>query len=419
MDITLKHASFAERIAAPTSKSAAHRQMIAAAFATSPTDIRFTGSCEDIDATARCLRALGINVKEQEGGLRVTPCEKNPESTVCDCGESGSTLRFLLPIAAALGIKTTFLRRGRLPQRPMEPLISVLREHGAVVEEGEMGALKVSGKLEPGKYAIDASVSSQFVTGLLFALSLLPYPSTLMLKGEVQSAPYINMTLEALARFGAAPIAVAAGHLLGIPGYLAQPLRSPGVIETEGDYSGAAFALAAGAIGDHPVTVTGLSFPSMQGDMEILELLDKFGAAIDVDTQKGYVTVSPAPLHGIEIDAKQIPDLVPALAVVACAAEGDTVITGAARLRLKESDRLSTTAAMIRALGGEIEEREDGFLVHGKGRLVGGLVDGAKDHRIVMSGALASLICEEEVHICGIEAVKKSFPDFFKTALKV
>ena len=153
--------------------------------------------------------------------------------------------------------------------------------------------------------------------------------------------------------------------------------------------------------------------------MEILELLDKFGAAIDVDTQKGYVTVSPAPLHGIEIDAKQIPDLVPALAVVACAAEGDTVITGAARLRLKESDRLSTTAAMIRALGGEIEEREDGFLVHGKGRLVGGLVDGAKDHRIVMSGALASLICEDEVHICGIEAVKKSFPDFFKTALKI
>ncbi|MBE6630774.1 MAG: 3-phosphoshikimate 1-carboxyvinyltransferase [Ruminococcaceae bacterium] len=418
MDITLNKPRFAEKIAAPTSKSAAHRQMIAAAFAGAPTNIYFTQSCEDIVATARCLRALGVGVEEREDGVRITPAPQNPESAVCDCGESGSTLRFLVPVVAALGIKTTFLRRGRLPQRPMEPLIGVLRAHGANVEEGEAGALHVSGKLAPGEYAIEANVSSQFVTGLLFALSLLPYPSTLMLKGEIESAPYINMTLKTLTDFKSSPISVAGGRLLGVPGYLAQPLRSPGEIRTEGDYSGAAFLLCAGAIGKDPVTVTGLSYPCAQGDMAILDLLDRFGAKIDLDEQDQSFTVSPAPLHGIRIDAKQIPDLVPVLAVVAAAAEGDTEITGAARLRLKESDRLATTAAMLRAIGGEVEEREDGLLIHGGHPLSGGVVDGAKDHRIVMSAAVAALLCENELTIKGAEAVNKSFPDFFKSAIR-
>lgn len=418
MDITLHQPRFAREVAAPTSKSAAHRQMIAAAFAGAPTNIHFTQSCEDIVATARCLRALGVGVEEREDGLRITPSTQNPESAVCDCGESGSTLRFLVPVVAALGIKTTFLRRGRLSKRPMEPLASVLTAHGITLTEGEVGALSVSGKLTPGEYAIEANVSSQFVTGLLFALSLLPYPSTLLLKGEIESAPYINMTLETLTTFKASPIAVGGGRLLGVPGYLAQPLRSPGDIYTEGDYSGAAFPLAAGAIGKESVTVTGLSVPSTQGDMAILELLDRFGAKIDFDEKKRAFTVSPAPLHGIQIDAKNIPDLVPILAVVATAAEGDTEITGAARLRLKESDRLSTTAAMLRALGGEIEEREDGFLIHGGRPLDGGLVDGAKDHRIVMSAAVAALLCEGEVTISGIEAASKSFPSFFQTAIR-
>ena len=418
MDITLKQPRFAAKIAAPTSKSAAHRQMIAAAFATAPTNIYFTQSCDDIVATARCLRARGVGVEEREDGVRITPSKDLPECAVCDCGESGSTLRFLLPVAAALGIKTTFLRRGRLPQRPLEPLLSVLQAHGAKIEEGEVGAITVSGKLQPGEYAIEANVSSQFVTGLLFALSLLPYPSTLLLKGEIESAPYINMTLEALTAFKASPIAVASGRLMGVPGYLAQPMHTPASINTEGDYSGAAFLLAAGAIGKDPVTVTGLSVPSAQGDMAILSTLDKFGAKIDVDEKTGNVTVSPAPLHGIQIDAKHIPDLVPILAVVAAVAEGDTEITNAARLRLKESDRIATTAAMIRALGGEVEEREDGLLIHGGKSLLGGVVDGAKDHRIVMSAAVAASVCEGEVTITDAQAADKSFPTFFKTAIR-
>ncbi len=418
MDVTLHHPRFAAKIAAPTSKSAAHRQMIAAAFAGAPTNIYFTQSCDDIVATARCLRALGAQVEEREDGLRVTPSKENPEHAVCDCGESGSTLRFLLPVAAALGVKTTFLRRGRLPQRPLEPLVSVLCEHGATVEEGKDGSITVSGKLEAGQYAIEANVSSQFVTGLLYALSLLPQPSTLLLKGEIESAPYINMTLETLTAFKASPIAVGGGRLLGIPGYLAQPFRTPNSICTEGDFSGAAFLLAAGAIGKESVTVTGLSYPSAQGDMAILDLLTRFGAKIDFDEENKTFTVSPAPLKGIQIDAKHTPDLVPVLAVVAAVAEGDTEITGAARLRDKESDRLATTAAMLRALGGEVEEREDGLLIHGGKPLAGGVVDGAKDHRIVMSAAVAASVCEGKVTVTDAQAADKSFPAFFKTAIR-
>ena len=252
----------------------------------------------------------------------------------------------------------------------------------------------------------------------MFALSLLPEPSTLLLTEEIESAAYINMTLQTLALFKAPPICAAAGRLFGVPGCLAQPLRSPHEIAPEGDFSGAAFPLCAGAIGKAPVTVTGLDAFSAQGDAAILQLLDEFGAHIDVEPEKKTVTVSPAPLHGIHIDAKQIPDLVPVLAVVAAAAEGETVITGAARLRLKESDRLATTAAMLRDLGGEVEEREDGLVIRGGKRLVGGRVCGAKDHRIVMSAAVASLLCDGPVTISDKEAINKSYPLFFETAVQ-
>jgi 3-phosphoshikimate 1-carboxyvinyltransferase len=231
------------------------------------------------------------------------------------------------------------------------------------------------------------------------------------LKGEIESAPYINMTLATLTAFKASPIAVGGGRLLGVPGYLAQPFRTPGSIRTEGDYSGAAFLLAAGAIGKDPVTVTGLSVPSAQGDMMILTLLDKFGAQIDYDEKKEAFTVSHAPLKGIQIDAKQIPDLVPVLAVVAATAEGDTEITGAKRLRDKESDRLTTTANLLRNLGGSVEERPDGLIIR-HAPLTGGTVDSANDHRIAMAAAVAASRCG--VTVLDSECVSKSYPRFWE-----
>jgi 3-phosphoshikimate 1-carboxyvinyltransferase len=222
------------------------------------------------------------------------------------------------------------------------------------------------------------------------------------------------MTLATLTEFKAPPIAVGGGRLLGVPGYLAQPLRSPHEIHTEGDYSGAAFALAAGAIGKESVTVKGLSVPSPQGDMLILTLLDKFGAKIDYDEKEAAFTVSPSPLKGIQIDARQIPDLVPILAVIAAVAEGDTEITGAARLRLKESDRLATTAAMLSRVGADVTVTDDGMCIRGGKPLTGGTVDAAGDHRIAMSAAALSLLTAAPLTVTGTDAVSKSYPTFFE-----
>ena len=417
MDITLHHPTFSDRIEAPSSKSALHRPMIAAAFADAPTRLTLSGVGDDIAATAACLSAIGVSVVTQGNEMCITPPSRFLDGVVADCMESGSTLRFLVPVVAALGLTVTFLRRGRLPQRPMEPLASELSRHGVTLTEGNDGSLTVSGSLAPGAYSIAANVSSQFVTGLLLALSLLPAPSVLTLTGEIESAPYIDMTVQTLAAFGASPDIREGGRVFCIPGSKAQPLHTPGFIASEGDYSGAAFPLSAGAIGKTPVTVTGLLPDSAQGDSAILRVLEEFGATVQREERTRSITVFPAPLHGIRIDAKQIPDLVPVLAVVACAAQGDTEIVGAARLRIKESDRIATTAALIRDLGGEVEEREDGLLVRGKGRLTGGTVSGAGDHRIVMSAAVAALLCDDPVTIKGADAVKKSFPLFFETAL--
>ncbi|MBE6594851.1 MAG: 3-phosphoshikimate 1-carboxyvinyltransferase [Ruminococcaceae bacterium] len=415
MTVTLKQPAYARTVAAPTSKSAAHRALIAAAFADRETTLLLRTSCEDIDATARCLTALGAAVRPVEGGLHVIPVspDRVQKNAVLDCGESGSTLRFLLPVCGAIGADATFLRRGRLPERPLEPLATALRQHGMTLTEN--GAeLVTRGRIGAGDYAIAANVSSQYISGLLFALSLLDAPSTLTLTGKVESAPYIDMTVAALSDFGATP-QKASGCAYRVPGREAAPLTSPGILTVEGDFSGAAFPLAMGAIGPHPVTVTGLALPSGQGDSEILGLLERFGAHVTVDGDS--VTVSPAPLHGLEIDARQIPDLVPILAVVATAAEGTTRITGAERLRLKESDRIASTTAFLRTVGGDIAETPDGLSICGGKKLHGGTVNVCGDHRIAMSAAAAALLTNEAVVIPGSECTQKSYPTFFEEVI--
>ena len=394
--------------------------LIAAAFANSKSDVVIHDAGEDIEATTRCLLALGAKIRPFRPPLGhgmdyfVSPMDAPVAGATLDCGESGSTLRFLVPIVAALGVGATFLRRGRLAERPMAPLTAELTRHGVTVTENADGSLSVSGQLTAGDYEIAANVSSQFVTGLLFALTLLDGASTLTLTGEIESAPYIDLTEAVLSYFKAPPERSADGRTFRMQGKNAQPLQGCALIRPESDFSGAAFPLAAGAIGTRPVTAYPLNFrSSKQGDSAILELLERFGAKLDYDLHEGLVTTFPTPLQGISIDAKQIPDLVPILAVLAAAAKGKTVITGAARLRLKESDRIATTAAMLRALGGHVEETEDGLVIEGGYGLTGGVVNGAGDHRIVMSAAVAALIADGDVTITGIEAVSKSYPRFF------
>jgi len=373
-------------IPAIPSKSMAHRLFICAALADGETTVECQGTSKDIEATRACLATM-------QSGCKLP------------CGESGSTLRFLLPVAAALGLDAEFHMEGRLPQRPLYPLDEQLIAHGAVLSRPREDVLKISGKLAPGEYTLPGDVSSQYISGLLFALPLLDAPSTLTVTGKIESGPYIEMTLDALRQFGVH--VTIEENVFHIPacGY-----RSPGKAVVEGDWSNAAFWLCAGALGK-PVTVTGLDPNSLQGDKAIFDLLAAFGA--ETKQEGDTYTVSPAPLKALEIDAAAIPDLVPVLSVVAAAAAGTTRIYNAQRLRLKESDRIASVKAMLEALGASVEETADGLLIHGGKPLSGGTVDSCNDHRIAMAAAVASVICQNPVTVLGAEAVEKSYPNFW------
>ena len=264
------------------------------------------------------------------------------------------------------------------------------------------------GKLPAGDYSIAANVSSQFIGGLLFALSVVPGRSTLTLTGKIESAPYIDMTLDVLALFDAKITRSEDGRVYTIEGL--EKLTTPGTVAVEGDWSNSAFWLCAGALGKG-VTLTGLRANSRQGDRAVVDILRHFGA--DITTTDDTVSVRPGFLHGITVDAAQIPDLVPILSVVASFAEGTTEFVNAGRLRIKESDRLVTTREMLTALGADVEELPEGLIVHGRAEVQGGTCDGANDHRIVMSAAVAGARTYEPVVINGAQAVRKSYPDFF------
>lgn len=385
MTIHLPPSPVSGSVRAISSKSAAHRLLICAALAGHSTQVLCDTTSRDIEATRACLDALSAG------------------ETLLPCGESGSTLRFLLPVAAALGREVTFVMQGRLPERPLAPLDAELIAHGAVLSRPQPDRLLVRGKLTPGAYTLPGNVSSQYISGLLFALPLLDGSSTLTVTGAVESAPYIAMTLDALAQFGVRP------RLQGAAWQISPaPYRGPASVHVEGDWSNAAFWLCMGALSG-PVTVTGLNRESLQGDRAVLDLLRRFGAEVREDIQG--CTVCAAPLHGIEIDAAPIPDLIPALSIVAAAARGDSRIYNAQRLRLKESDRIATVCRMLRALGASVDETADGLLIHGGRPLTGGTVDSANDHRIAMAAAIAAVLCP--VCIEDAQAVEKSYPTFW------
>ena len=268
--------------------------------------------------------------------------------------------------------------------------------------------LRISGKLTVGNYSIAADVSSQYISGMLMALSICDGASTLTLTGKTESAPYIDMTVDTLIHFGADIEFDIEKNTFYINGK--SRLTSPKTAKIGGDWSGGAFFLCAGAIGKNSVTVTGLDTQSRQGDKQILSVLADMGAEITVADDG--ITVHPSGLHGTDIDASQIPDLVPVLATVAAVAEGRTVIYNAARLRLKESDRIVSTCTFLARLGADITPTDDGMIINGKTELTGGIIDCFRDHRIAMSAAIASLVCKESVTVRDFEATAKSYPSF-------
>lgn len=405
MIATISPAPLSGKISAIASKSDAHRLLILAALSEGETFLHMEQRSEDIDATIGCLRALGARILVLPDGVNVRGIEQVPAHPQLDCGESGSTFRFLLPVAAALGARATFTGTGRLPERPIGELLLAMRVHG-VRFSSEQLPFSIEGKFIGGAFELPGNISSQYLTGLLLALPLLEQDSRIHLTTSLESAAYVDITLHALKRFGI-NIPVRKGEYCISGG---QSVQSPRELRVDGDWSNASFFLAAGALGA-PVTVSGLNLVSPQGDKAMLDALMAFGAKVEASANS--VCVSPAPLHGCIIDVGETPDLLPVLAVLGACAGGETRLVNAARLRLKESDRLASVSSMLRALGATVEEQPDALVISG-GRLTGGDVHSCRDHRIVMSTAIAAIRCEGNVRILGTEAVNKSYPAFFQ-----
>ena len=397
MTITMTPTRLNGYVMAPPSKSQAHRLIIAAALAEGESRVRNVEHSQDIEATLRCIRKLGaqaywerdIVVIQGMAAGKSAPDRSQPLPQL-NCGESGSTLRFLIPIALAVRGGGVFTGSPRLMERPQKPYLDLFQEKGISFER-DGGVLNCCGKLEAGIWALPGNVSSQFFTGLLFALPLLNGDSTLVSTTPLESRDYLEMTRQALAAAGVTT-RWADENTLCVPG---GQVYQPFTATVEADWSQAGFWYAADFL-DSQVEIRGLDPDSAQGDKVVSELYWKLARPGDA-----------------EIDVSGCPDLLPPLAVMAAVRSGTTRFTNAARLRMKESDRLSTTAALLTALGGRAQEGPDFLTVWG-GPLAGGTVDSANDHRIAMAAAIAATDCAGPVTVRGAECVKKSYPDFWE-----
>ena len=406
MQAVIRGSALGGKFTAIPSKSDAHRLLIAASLAANPTQVLLSRRSADIDATISCLRALDTTILDTPDGVDIFPQQNKSPEPALDCGESGTTLRLLLPVAAARYDRTHITGHGRLPERPVEELLRCLRINGTTSTSSHL-PLTLSGRLHAGAFEIDGNVSSQYISGLLLALPLLYGDSEIRLLSPLESSGYVDLTRATLAKFHIQTHLRPNGFF--VPG--GQTYHSPGSAIVEGDWSNVAFFLAAGAL-HSPVTCTGLSVTTHQPDFSILELLQRFGAKVDV--QDTAITVSPGELRGISVDVSQKPDLVPILAVLGAFAKGQTQLTNAKRLRLKESDRLKTTTQMLRALGARVKELEDALVITGdSSALRGGSVDCCNDHRIAMAAAIAASMAQGESTLHGANCVQKSYPSFF------
>ncbi len=395
MDVKITPRRLSGVVTPPPSKSLAHRWILAAALAAGTSVVKNVAFSEDIEATLRCMEALGASWETREDRLQIAGIggERRPFGDLpqFDCGESGSTLRFLIPIALTVDQGGMFTGRGRLMERPQQPYFDLFDRRG-ISYALEDGALTVRGSLSPGEFRLRGDVSSQFFTGLLMALPLLEGPSVVISTTKLESASYTSMTMGVLARCGV--------HVRWSPalnGFGVEPgIYSPFEETVEADWSQAAFWYAAISLGSN-LRLRGLKGQSAQGDAAVVGHYKKLALTGEV-----------------KINLSDCPDLLPPLAVMAAVRRGTTHFTHAARLRLKESDRLATVARMLKALGGAVSEEEDGLTVYGVSTLPGGVVDGANDHRIVMAAAIAATRCQGPVVIRGAEAVRKSYPNFWR-----
>lgn len=390
----------------PPSKSDVHRAIICAAMANGVSRISPVALSNDTKATIGCIKALGADAVLENNVLTVdgTNMYKN-KTALLDCGESGSTLRFFIPIAAVGNINATFVGKGKLPQRPIGIFTEALPKAGTVCKTEGGLPLEIKGQLKSGIFEIPGNVSSQFITGLLLALPILEGDSEIVLTSPLESVGYIAMTIRTMKQFGVNIQATEKGwHIKGGQSYKTCDYT------TDGDWSQAAFFMVLGAVSGK-VTVNGVAKDSTQGDKKCAEILARFGAKVtQLDNE---VTVEKGELKAITIDASQIPDLVPVLSVCAAFAEGTTKIINAERLRIKECDRLKATAELLNNLGGKVKELSDGLEITGVSSLKGGNVNGYNDHRIVMSAAVCAARSDEDITATFAMSINKSYPDFY------
>ena len=412
MNIKIFPSKLSGELPAISSKSHIHRLLIAAALSENSCEIYFNQSSNDIYATKDCLMAMGADIIEYKDKFLVNPIKKNKNNILLPCKESGSTLRFLLPVIGALGIAGDFKTEGNLAMRPLSPLKEELSQNGMSISQ-RCNIIHTENMLNSGNFILPGNISSQFVTGLLFALPLLSDDSKITITSPMESKSYIGLTLSVLKAFGINIIKIENGfYIKGKQKYIA-----PNKIYSEGDWSNSAFWLTMGGFSEKGIDCTGINSRSIQGDREILNILKSFGAKVEVYENK--ITVKQNKLQGIKINCCQTPDIAPEIAVLGALAEGKTVVCGAQRLRIKECDRIKAICLCLENLGADITEKTDGFIINGRNTLRGGVVNSFNDHRIAMMCAVLSSKCENPVIIQNAEAVNKSYPNFFSDFIKL
>lgn len=399
----------------PPSKSLSHRALICAAMAGEGAAIKnIKTDGEDVAATLACLEKMGLGFLRQEDAITVTEgiggtiCHRHKMDGISlDCGESGSTLRFLIPLLLLSPANTTMTGRGRLLERPLKGYLNALEANGGKSIKDDW-CLRLQGPLRPGIYELPGNLSSQFVSGLLMILPLLEGSSKIRMTTALESEPYVDMTIDVMRDFDVTVERRGKSEFL-IPG---EQVYAPADYKVEGDYSAGAYFLVAGALGCD-VGCRGLSADSAQGDKEILNFIRRCGGRIEMD-EEGIMKATANELRSITADISQCPDLAPPLSVLLCFCKGESRIVGAGRLRMKESDRLRSISESLNSLGAKITEGPDYLTIQGVDELYGGRVDSHNDHRIAMAAALASIKSRGAVTISDPECVNKSYPAFFR-----
>ena len=398
----------------PPSKSMAHRAIICAALSDGLCIIENIDYSDDIIATIDAMNSLGAKIVKHKDYIEVIGAygsdEKPQETRIIDCNESGSTLRFLVPISLLFKGSSKFIGRGNLGKRPLTTYYNIFERQGIEYsyEEGNLNLL-INGELKAGIFEVEGNVSSQFITGLLFTLPLLNEDSKIIITTEMESKGYIDLTLRAMSDFGVEIINNNYREFIikGNQKYKARNYR------VEGDYSQAAFFLCADSLGND-VLCKDLDLNSLQGDKEVIDILERMNVVFNAN-DIGVKGTTNGELASTVIDGSQCPDIIPVLTSVAALTKGTTEIINAGRLRIKECDRLAAVTSELNKLGAKIIEKEDGLVVTGVEKLQGGVeVWSHKDHRIAMTLAIASTRCEEPIVIKDYECIAKSYPNFFE-----